>query len=635
MKLPAGRLLPWAGPDLGENVSREDAVNAMVNCDQSRCEIQEDVDALELWELSQGEIDDASANWFADLIYGDVDADRLAAVGRALMACKTHFKFRAPKFEVYPEDKALARVEEERRARERREIIDAGRPFFQALHAAWSAGRPAPQGPTDPEMAEKLKNLLMGAMADDHEVQPLWKELAKGLPEMPHLAFLLARTWGLVSEHHNMLLAQEGYEWGDSWSEPFAAAIEDIAARFESPSPERDETPYVSVDSASTRDVDDAFFMRREGDGYSLRLALACPALDWEFDGGLDRAVRERASSLYLPEGTCHMLPERLGIDACSLVAGKDRPALVLTFQLDAEMRPTDYSMAVKTVRLAENITYEDAEQRASGDEPESMFSMAYELAHHLREERVNNGAAIIVKPDPKIVLDERDGRTSVSVTTPEPCPKAQLLVSELMILANAHAAQWSRDNGVTLLYRTQDIQLSPESAGVWETPEDAFQVVKLMGPTLVETEPKRHASLGIPAYCSITSPLRRYPDFVNHAQILSHLQTGQPKWDKQALDEMLPYLSARLDAVGRIQRFRPRYWKLVYLKQNKDTFFDAVVVDENKLVTASLTDVQIYVRAPKDIFGDKLMPGQVFQVRLEKIHPLENEIRVAEAWEK
>jgi exoribonuclease-2 len=375
--------------------------------------------------------------------------------------------------------------------------------------------------------------------------------------------------------------------------------------------------------------------MRKEEQGYTLSLALACPALDWEFDGDLDRAVRERASSLYLPEGTCHMLPERLGIGACSLKAGEDRPALVLDFTLDAGMRPVGLEISQKTVRLAENATYEQAEERISGPSPDPMFTMAHELAVRLREQRVAKGAAVIVRPDPKLVIHEEDGKTTVSVETPKPCPKAQLLVSELMILANSHAAAWAVERGMPLLFRTQDMHLPPESAGVWENPEEAFQVVKLMGPTLLETEPKRHASLGVPAYCSITSPLRRYPDFMNHAQIMAQLKTGSPKWDKAELEQMLPYLSARLDAVGRIQRFRPRYWKLVYLKQNKSEFFDAVVVEENRLVTASLTDLQIYVRAPKDIFGEKLLPGQVFSVRLEKIHPLENEIRVAEAWEK
>jgi exoribonuclease-2 len=635
MKLPSGRILPWAGPCLDPDASREVALNALAERDKARVELAAAVDAMEIWELAQGEVEQASIEWFAGLVFDDVDADRLAAVGRALIERKTHFKFRPPKFEVYPEEKARARLEEERRARERREIIDAGRPFFQALYSAWSSGRPAPPGPDNLTMAEKLKSLLLGAMAEDPETMPLWNELSKGLPESPNLAFLLARTWGLVSEHHNMQMAREGYQWGDDWSEPFETEIAEIAARFENPGREPEPPELVSIDSASTRDVDDAFHLRETPDGFHLRLALAAPALGWNFEGPLDAAVRERSSSLYLPEGTCHMLPERLASDACSLKAGEPRPALVLDFSLDSDMRPTGLELSQRTVVVAENATYEQAEERIGAPEPDPMLAAAYELAELLRERRVENGAAVIVRPDPKILLSQEDGRDIVNVTLPHPCPKAHLLVSEMMILANTHAARWALERGASLFFRTQDIQLPPEAAGVWENPEDAFQVVKLMGPTILDVEPARHASLGVSAYSPVTSPLRRYTDLMNQAQLMSLAATGRPRWSKAELTEALPYLSARVEAAGRIQRFRPRYWKLVFLKQRREEFFDAVVVDSNRLVTASLPLLQIYVRAPKDVFGEKIRPGQPFRVKMEKVHPLENEMRVAEAWEK
>ena len=634
MKLPAGRILPWAGPCIGANATREQALNELAARENSRNELAAEVDAMEIWELAQGEVREATTEWFAGLAFGELDADRLASAGRTLLERKTHFKFRPPKFEVLPRDKVEARLEEERRARERKEIIDAGRPFFQALYSAWSSGRPAPPGPENQVMAEKLKSLLLDAMAEEPEIQPLWKELSKGLPETANLAFILARTWGLVSEHHNLQLAQEGYQWGDEWSRSFAEEIDAIAGRFENPDPEPEPVRYMSIDSATTRDIDDAFHLERTAAGFRLRLALAAPALGWDFGGELDMAVRERASSLYLPEGNCHMLPERLALEACSLMAGKPRPAMVMDFTLDNEMRPCGLKISRQTVVVAENASYEQAEERIDAQEPDPMLAAAFELSDRLRARRVENGAAIIVRPDPKIRLADEEGRTKVAIELPRPCPKAQLLVSELMILANTHAAHWALEHEIPLLYRTQDMQLSPEAAGVWESPDDAFQIVKLMGPTILDTEPARHASLGVSAYAPVTSPLRRYPDFINQAQLLAFAETGRAEWTKSEVAEMLPYISARLEAAARIQRFRPRYWKLVYLKQKRDEFLDAVVVDDNRLVTASLPLLQIYVRAPKEIFGDKLRPGQQFKVKMEKVHPLENEMRVGEAWE-
>jgi exoribonuclease II len=92
----------------------------------------------------------------------------------------------------------------------------------------------------------------------------------------------------------------------------------------------------VTIDSASTQDIDDGFELTRDENGFKLRLALACPCLGWEFGSPLDRTVLQRFSSLYLPEGTSHMLPEALGKDFFSLNEGQDRPALLITFDLGA-----------------------------------------------------------------------------------------------------------------------------------------------------------------------------------------------------------------------------------------------------------------------------------------------------------
>jgi exoribonuclease-2 len=97
----------------------------------------------------------------------------------------------------------------------------------------------------------------------------------------------------------------------------------------------------------------------------------------------------------------------------------------------------------------------------------------------------------------------------------------------------------------------------------------------------------------------------------------------------------MLPHLTARTEAVGRIQRFRPRYWKLVYFRQNRKEQFEAVAVEDGQLVTLALPREQLYDRVPRQMLGDKIYPGQRFLVRLHKVNPLTNELRVAEAWEQ
>jgi exoribonuclease-2 len=203
------------------------------------------------------------------------------------------------------------------------------------------------------------------------------------------------------------------------------------------------------------------------------------------------------------------------------------------------------------------------------------------------------------------------------------------------MILANCGLALWGQENNVPLLHRTQDIALPAEAAGIFTDPTEILPRVRLLLPAQTELQPKRHAALGVPAYTSITSPLRRYLDFVNMAQVCSMLEKGEPRLDTDRLESLLTHLSPRMSAVSQVQRFRPRYWKLHYLSRERKKLREAIVVDENgPLPNLAMPELQINVRVPRKLLGDKLYPGQRFQINFGRIDPLTNEIKVAEALE-
>jgi exoribonuclease-2 len=660
MKLTGARVLPWIGPACSESATREEMLRELTEREAERERLAAEVDPMDIWELAQGEVERAPARWFAELLWEDPDVDRVAALGRVLLECKTHFKFQPPDFEIYSRETVERRMEEERARQERERVIGAAQDLFGVLWKACSTGAAARLPALDDDVAEGLRALLMDRLAQstDAHQEAVWKQATAGLPQAagadPHLALLLARAWGVVPEHYNFFYDQAGYAPGDAWAAVHAAEIAALRGRVEArlAELEADERPYLSVDGESTRDLDDAFHVAREGDGYRLRLALACPALEWEFGADLDRVVAQRASSVYLPEGDSHMLPEELGTDFLSLRQGEARPSLVLDMALDAGGALKETALELRRVRLAANLSYDrvqavlapEGEQDAAAHELDAAHGEALrlglELAGRLRAVRLARGAVVIDKPEPEIQLafDPEGDRadTVVSIETKPANAEAQLLVSEFMILANAAVSLWGRERGVPLLHRTQNIALPKEHAGVWSRPEDVSQIVKSLGPAILEVAPKPHASLGVDGYCPISSPLRRYSDFCNEAQVLAVLATGAPRWDAEQLENALPLLSARLEAVGRIQRFRPRYWKLVHYKQQgAQARQRAVVTEENAvLVSVALPQSQIFLRAPRRLFGDKIYPGQEFFVRLGRINPLANEIQILEAWE-
>lgn len=636
LKLPISRIVPWTGPHGAATASRQDMLDLLRTHHARRERLAEDIDALEIWELAQGELDQAEVPWFASLVFDEPSADHLAAVGRKLLQTKTHFRFSPPCFEIYPQDVVERRQEELRKAQERERLIGVGQMFIRDL---WDSlcKRKKPSVVLDQEQASRMSALIMTRLTnpDDRDSEALWKTMTMGLPEDPHLPLLLAQTWGIVPQHYNFYLARAQYPWTPDWAEPHTEAIARIQERVLA-GKEPAFASIVTVDAPTTKDIDDGFYLTRHDQGFTLHLALACPCLEWEFDSELDRAVQHRFTSLYLPEGSSHMLPEVLGTEFFSLTAGQDHPALVLSFELDEKGLVRQMVPRIAWVHVQNNLTYAGVEHDiAAGASP--MLCDAHELAAMLRTERIRNHAVIMDQPDPHLTLHGDPNAPHVSVDLYPDTPAAQMIVSEFMILANKSIASWCLDQDVAILFRTQNITLSAETAGVWNDPTDIYRIISSMGPSILECEPKRHATIGAQAYASITSPLRRYSDFINLSQVFAHLTGRAPVRSKDELICLLPQLSSRAEQVNQVQRLRPRYWKYEYFRQNyKSRRWSGIIVDPNPaLVTIALPDMQVFLKAPRKIFGDKIRLGQRFSIRIGKVDPLNFEIKIVEAWEE
>ncbi len=661
VKLPEARLLPWSGPEFAPGATREEIGHRLDDIEARRRGIMAGVNAVELWEMAQGELTQAPAEWFAQLLWTDPGVDEIAGLGRALLAAKAHFKFQPPDFEIHPADKVEARLVREQEDKDREAVASAGHAVFSALWARIKSGQP-PLSPhmvlreaegMDPEVEARLRAMLLAQVAKKTTGGPggeydalakLWENLKKPLPikgEAPHLALQLAQAWGVLPPHHNHMLDEVGYAWGDDWSHDFADEIAEQKARFATlaAGAQVDPTPYVSIDAATTRDIDDAFFVAEAtlpdgGAGYSCCVTLARPGVTWDFGSGLDREVFSRATSLYLPEGSGHMMPEGLGTGLYSLTADGPKPALVAEFLLNQRAEIVDTRPRLSWVKIARNIAYPDAQSAIDAD-TDPQLSLAMRVARELFARRLERGAVVIDKPEPQVVLAGDPANVTVDIALRETSPDAELLVSEFMILANSGVALWAREHGVPLLCRTQDIALPKEATGVFTDAVDIFRVVKLLAPPALECQPRKHAALACEAYATLTSPIRRYVDFLNMAQVQSYLETGAPRLDRAGLEAIIPHLSARTQEVGQVQRFRPRYWKLVYLSQHKREPFPAVVVDDaGPYPTLSLPDLQITTRVPRNMLGDRVQPGMRFDLFFGRIDALTNELKVVEARE-
>lgn len=652
-KLSATRILPWAGPQYSSSASRQEMQEKLTQHKQERERIAAEADLAQLWELAQGEVTQADATWFAELLWPEPNIDAVAGLGAAMLSRKTHFKFSPPAFEVYTAEQVAARLERQEKEEKQHETVGIGAEFFKRLYEAAKLRKEidpalAPEG----EVAERLKNILLERIADPeaHDPDGIWKLLSKEIAgksgaDEPFLPLLLATSWGILPEHHNYWLDRADYDPTDEWVQPHAAAIAEITAKVAAATVESGiGSGYVSIDPASTKDWDDAAAIEKTATGYKLSIALACPAAFWPFSSPLDSAVLRRATSLYLPEAELFMIPPALCLDVFSLQAGKCKPALLVDMLLDAEGAVQEVTPRFEWIKISANLTHDATEKALNGEPDEStlpyLASLQHflELANILQKRRIEAGAAITDRVDPKISLWQgNDGKTQVHLSTGTPLPLCQLIVGEVMILANNKLAAWGAERGIPLIYRTQNVKLPKEFAGVWSKPEDISRILRALPPAQLELEPKPHAGVGMEVYSSFTAPMRRYPDLLNEAQVLSYLQTGAPCFNYDQMKGILPLLSVRLDASGQVQRFRPRYWKLVYFQQQEQKnkasrpYYSGTISDVGgAYLMVSLDGYQLAVRGAKNLL-DEPYAGQKVQVRLGKINPLRNEIVAVE----
>lgn len=659
--LQASRLLPWSGQSLRADFSRKEIEDALEERSALREKLTGEIDPLELWEMIVADMDRVSAEWLAGLVWSEATIDHEAAVGRALLACRTHFRFSPPDFEVFSAEQVEKRLEDARLASEREALAAAGIGFFRKL---WDMHQKNLKGADESELpdaalVERLKELLLKRIGspEDSESESTWKQLTGGLPDSPHLALHLAVAWGIVPEHYNFMLDRAGYESGEDWAEAYASDCEALGVKVGAATDEAEAKEaiepfgFVSIDPEQSLDRDDAFFVAAHpGGGWRAVIALACPAMFWNFNSGLDKAALRRATSLYLPEGVEHMLPERAGRGLFSLDAGKTRPGLIVDVLVSADGAVENCEFRPSFVRVAANLSLCESESlltktSVGGASPlklaeqashAAMLEEARALVLVLRSWRIAAGAVITERPDPEIILHERGKGPEVEIFVGPETPESHTIVGELMILANALAGEKAFEWNVPLLHRTQDVALPKEFAGIWTEPHEISKVVRSMPPATLQLQAKRHAGLGLLRYAPMTSPIRRYTDLLNQGQVINYLRHGQPMLSQDSLAAIFPLISARQDEVGQIQRQRPRYWKILFFRQNGDKkWWDAVVTDENEVfVFVSMPWAHQIVRAKRQLFGEKTYPGQQIQVRLGKTNPLQNEIMILESRE-
>ncbi len=374
---------------------------------------------------------------------------------------------------------------------------------------------------------------------------------------------------------------------------------------------------FVTIDSVSTEDMDDALHVQDNGDGsLLLTIAIADPTAYVDENSELDLIARKRAFTNYLPGFNIPMLPRDLSDNLCSLRPNERRPVLVCRVTIAADgTLGEDIHFSAAWVESKAKLVYDEVSDwiEGSGDWQPQNADIAEQitLLKRVCEARSNwrEKHALVFKdrPDYRFLLGEKGEVLDIIV---EHRRIANRIVEECMIAANVCAAIALRDNlgfGIYNVHTGFDPALVEQAANVLQAngvEADPQALLTLPGfcelrrhldalPTQfldsrirrfqtfaeISTVPGPHFGLGLEAYATWTSPIRKYGDMVNH-RLLKAIITGQQAEKPQ--DEITVQLAER----RRLNRMAERdvgdwlYARYLQPMAGTDTRFPAEIID-------------------------------------------------------
>lgn len=616
VSLNASRLSHSGREHLDVTAGRGRLLEQLKEAALERRELARRIDIRELWEVLNSEQEWIDLPTMTAFCFPEsADSAHESAVVRAFFDNRLYFKFGQESFFPY----TVAQVEQiEARQREearRQRIIASGgawlKRVFIGLPHPWSD----PLTPEQSEYAEILKSYYLFEKDSPHVAVARAMTAAAGL-DNPDKIFRVLVAIGIFKPDENVELLR--YDVPQAFPEPVWAEADRMV---ETPSGTGLDTsrmdlthlPLMTIDGQATLDYDDAISIERYVDGFRLGVHIVDVAQFVTRGSSVDREAQIRASSIYTPDRKISMLPPALAEGLCSLKAGELRPAISTLIRLDPNHRIASWEIVPSVIRVRHQYTYYDVNLLAD-DDPDIL--VVRRVAEQFRKSRLENGAIQITLPDVGVWIDENGdiGLSRVNRESP-----SRLLVSEFMIMANWLMARFLAERQVPAIFRSQPPPRERLYNGEGGTLFQNWMQRRLLSRFILSPKAEHHSGLGLDAYTTATSPIRKYGDLVTQRQIRSIFGL-EAAYSLEEMKEIIRALEQPMTAVSRIQSSRNRYWLLRYLESRVGSRESAIVLARRRnSYQVLLTDYMIEVDLPTSP-GMKLVPEDLVQVTLQSV---------------
>jgi exoribonuclease R len=403
--------------------------------------------------------------------------------------------------------------------------------------------------------------------------------------------------------------------------------------------------PFVTIDPPGARDLDQAMFLERVGDGFRVHYAIADLGAAIPPGGAVDTEARHRGQTIYLPDGRVPLHPPTLSEDALSLLADQVRRAALWTVDVAADGALSNVSVRRAVVRSVAQLDYEGVQQSFDAGTPHPSLESLADLGRLRQKVRVDRGALELALPEQEVERDGDDWRVVMRIRT-----EVDGWNAEVSLLTGMAAAQLMLEAQVGLL-RT----LPPADAGAEAdflrtaralqipVPDGATpaHVLLALDPDLpasvaLMTEATRllrgagyvafdgsipaqvdHAGIGGP-YAHVTAPLRRLTDrFGTEVCLAICEKRAVPHWVREALPTLPGIMRTSDERAARADRTCIDQAEVWALAGREGESFEAVVMHADR------EGGEVMLREPPAVArcrGTGLREGAQVSVRLIRV---------------
>ncbi|MBW2654197.1 MAG: RNB domain-containing ribonuclease [Deltaproteobacteria bacterium] len=594
---------------LDSELARDTIVTQLKQLAQNRKELSETIDIKELWEILHEESEDIDIETMTLFCFDPpLTSDHEAAVIRAFFYDRLYFKFNQIIFTPYTPEQVNAKKRQIKAAEKREVMIQKGAAWINNILNNKNGSNTT----IDQNIITVLKSYyLFGNDSDSCQTaKNIIKKSPLNSPEQLFNVFVKAGVWN-QNENTHLLAMQIPTKFSQEVGEQERKLITTPTNFFDDPL-RKDLTyiPLITIDGQSTLDFDDAISLENTETGYTLGVHIIDVDAYIKSNDPIDLAARDRATSIYMPDDKLPMIPPNLSEDLCSLKENEIRPGISTIVKLNRFFEIQGYEIVPSIIKVHQQMSYTGANLLNGKDDP---ITTLYKIATLLREKRLKAGAIQITLPEVNVWIEENQEIGYLKIDRENP---ARMLVSEMMIFANTLMAEFLANNNVPAVFRSQPQPKQRLFKGIETSLTLNFMQRKQLSRAMVGTNPEIHSGLGVKAYATATSPIRRYHDLLTQRQIKSIF--GYYKaYTKTELENILQTLTPVITNAGRVQSSRKRYWIIKYLESMRGTAYEALVLDcYRDHYNVLIKEFMFEAKLPSS--GIKLKYGDIIQVTIQ-----------------